>query len=218
MFTIDSDNNITSYDTDAAAQAANNETAQAFSSQKELAKITANWPTSRLVEVWNSFAGTPGPFEKLKEVKKFTDRKTAVQRIWNVIHILSGDPAKDIAAMQEYVAAKKTAQGAPETATATKDASPKKGAPKAAKGAKKTAKKAKPAAEPKAPREGTAKATVIAMLQRKGGATLDEIMKITGWQKHTVRGFISILGSKGGMKINSSRRESDKARVYEVAR
>jgi uncharacterized membrane protein len=167
------------------------------------------------VEVWNSFAGTPGPFEKLKEVKKFTDRKTAVQRIWNVIHILSGDPAKDLAALQAYADAKKAAQGAPEAVTATKDASPKKGAPKAKKGAKKT-KAAKPAGEPKAPREGTAKAQVIAMMQRKGGATLEEIMKITAWQKHTVRGFISILGSKGGMKIDSSRRESDKARVYEA--
>jgi len=37
----------------------------------------------------------------------------------------------------------------------------------------------------------------------------------TGWQKHTVRGFISILGSKGGMKVTSTRRE-DGARVYEA--
>jgi transcription initiation factor IIE alpha subunit len=66
------------------------------------------------------------------------------------------------------------------------------------------------------PREGTHKAEVIAMMQRKGGATLEEIAKATGWQKHTVRRFISILGSKGGMKIASSRRESDGARMYEA--
>jgi predicted transcriptional regulator len=59
---------------------------------------------------------------------------------------------------------------------------------------------------------------VIAMMQRKGGATLAEIVDATGWQKHTVRGFISILDSKGGMKITSTRRESDKARVYAAAR
>ena len=41
-------------------------------------------------------------------------------------------------------------------------------------------------------------------------------METTGWQKHTVRGFISILGSKGGMKVTSARRESDGARVYEA--
>ena len=45
------------------------------------------------------------------------------------------------------------------------------------------------------------------MLQRKGGATLEEIAKATGWQKHTLRGFISILGSKGGMRVTSMRRE-----------
>jgi hypothetical protein len=58
---------------------------------------------------------------------------------------------------------------------------------------------------------GTHKAQVIAMIQRKGGATLAEIVKA----KHTVRGFISILGSKGGMKVTSTRRESAGARIYE---
>jgi len=93
------------------------------------------------------------------------------------------------------------------------------GKSKAAKSAKATP-KAKAAKGKKAaagtPREGTHKAQVIAMLQRKGGATLEAIMEATGWQKHTVRGFISILGSKGGMKIASTRRESDGARVYEA--
>ena len=97
--------------------------------------------------------------------------------------------------------------------------SPKKDAAKA----KKAAKEPKPAkaAKVKPPKEatdrtaraGTMKATVIAMLQRKDGATLEEIQKLTGWQKHTVRGFVSILGSKGGMKIESSKRD-DGARVY----
>jgi Protein of unknown function (DUF3489) len=52
------------------------------------------------------------------------------------------------------------------------------------------------------------------MLQRECGATLEGIVKTTGWQKHTVRGFISILGSKGGMKVTSTR--DDDARVYET--
>ena len=200
MFTIDTDNSITYHDTDAAAQAAVNEGVQAFSSQKELAKITADWPTSRLIEVWNDLAGVP-PFQTLKPVKKFTDRKTAANRIWSAIQVLAGAPARS------QTDAPQAAQGAPEAPAATTEASPKKGAPKAQKGVK----RAKPA------RAGTAKATVIAMMQRKGGATLDEIMKITRWQKHTVRGFVSILGSKGGMKIASSKRE-DGVRVYEAAK
>ena len=42
------------------------------------------------------------------------------------------------------------------------------------------------------------------MMKRANGATLPEIMKATDLQWHTVRGFASILGSKGGEKIESS--------------
>jgi len=41
-------------------------------------------------------------------------------------------------------------------------------------------------------------------------------MEKTGWQPHTVRGFMSTLHAKGGPEVVSSRRESDKARVYEA--
>jgi hypothetical protein len=34
------------------------------------------------------------------------------------------------------------------------------------------------------------------MMKRVNGATLPEIMKATSWQPHTIRGFVSILGSK----------------------
>ena len=79
----------------------------------------------------------------------------------------------------------------------------------------KAAKSAKAAGEPEAPREGTAKANVLAMIQRKGGATLDEIGKATGWQKHTIRGFMSVVPKKAGLTVTSTRRE-DGARVYEA--
>jgi hypothetical protein len=49
------------------------------------------------------------------------------------------------------------------------------------------------------------KAEVIGMMKRAKGATLAEIMATTGWQAHTVRGFVSILGCKGGEKIESSK-------------
>jgi len=55
------------------------------------------------------------------------------------------------------------------------------------------------------PQRTNKKAEVIAMMRRAKGATLDEIMKVTSWQRHTVRGFVSILGSKGGQKIESSK-------------
>ena len=79
------------------------------------------------------------------------------------------------------------------------------------KGARKEEKKAKPAkkagrakkpTKPKADRANK-KAEVIAMMKRAKGATLPEIMKATGWQPHTVRGFVSILGNKGGENRSS---------------
>ena len=54
---------------------------QSFASETVLAKLSAEWPGSRLADVWNSFAGV-APFTELKPVKKFTRRKAAVARIW----------------------------------------------------------------------------------------------------------------------------------------
>lgn len=36
------------------------------------------------------------------------------------------------------------------------------------------------------------KATVLAMVQSPSGATLEELMGATGWQAHSVRGFLSV--------------------------
>jgi hypothetical protein len=61
------------------------------------------------------------------------------------------------------------------------------------------------------------KAEVIAMMKRKKGATLAEIMAATKWQAHTVRGFVSILGSKGGERIESSK-NAEGERVDKIAK
>ena len=80
--------------------------------------------------------------------------------------------------------------------------------------ATKAPKAAKVAKEPKA--TGTTKKDqVLALISGKNGATLDEIMTATGWQKHTVRGFIAILGKKG-TKIESFKSEAG-ARTYKAA-
>ena len=52
-------------------------------------------------------------------------------------------------------------------------------------------------------------------MKRGKGARLAEIMKATGWQAHTVRGFVSILGSNGGEKIESSKSANDE-RTYKI--
>src|ERR1700730_5718344 len=80
-FVIDSENNITFYaDRNQAPEA---EGSEKFKSTDELQQLAEGWPASRLVEIWN---GIPG----FSPVKKFTDRKTAVARIWKAIQSLSG--------------------------------------------------------------------------------------------------------------------------------
>ncbi len=194
-FTIDSDQNIIAYSTPEAAQDAQALGARAFTNQKELAKLSADWPISRLVETWNSFAGV-APFDELKPVKKFTDRKTAVTRIWQAIQKLA-------------TGADGGAQGAPEVATASKEATGKKNAPKAKKGAK--AAKSKPEA-----RQGSKKAAVLALLRRDKGATNAEIQQATDWQNHSIRGFISgQLTKKMGLTVESAKNDAGE-RVYRI--
>ncbi len=195
-FTIDNENNITAYGRGEQMPAFDDfagDGLKQFTSEKELERVVlaSERPGERLIEIWNSLAGV-APFDDLKPVRKFTDRKTAIARIWKAIQKLA--PATTEAAKKEQRSSK----------------------PKPAAKKEKVARQPKPAAEAKAPREGTAKAKVIGMLQRKGGATLQEIMETTGWQPHTVRGFISTLGKKTGLVINRTRRESDQARVYEA--
>jgi hypothetical protein len=87
-FTIDSENNIAAH----AAIPTNLDNLQVFATEKELAKLAAEWPGSRLVDLWNSFAGM-APFNELEPVKKFTSRNAAVARIWAAVQRLSPDGA-----------------------------------------------------------------------------------------------------------------------------
>jgi hypothetical protein len=87
---------------------------------------------------------------------------------------------------------------------------------KKAKAPKKAGRTKKPTAKPKADRANK-KAEVIEMMKRAKGATLPEIMKATGWQPHTVRGFVGILGSKGGEKIESSKNAAGE-RTYRIGK
>ena len=66
-------------------------------------------------------------------------------------------------------------------------------------------------------RTGTKQALVVEMLRRPEGATVDQIMEATGWQRHTVRGaFAGALKKKLGLAIASEKVEG-RGRVYRVA-
>ena len=70
---------------------------------------------------------------------------------------------------------------------------------------------------PRKARTGTKLALMIEMLRRPEGATVDQIMDATGWQRHSVRGaFAGALKKKLGLTVNSEKVE-DRGRVYRVA-
>jgi Protein of unknown function (DUF3489) len=110
---------------------------------------------------------------------------------------------------------------APEPVVATKTAGRKKSTPKGAKtgkGAKsgKSAQKVgKAKRETESPRAGSKTATILDLIGRAKGATLAEMMAATGWQAHSVRGFLSTAGKKHHVKIESEKKEGG-TRVYRI--
>jgi hypothetical protein len=118
------------------------------SSESELGRLAAQWPAKRLVEIWNKLPN-------VNAVTRFTDRRTAVRRIWAKVQEL--EP-----------------QQLPTPALATK-------------------------AE-----------RIVALLKGPFGASLRAIMELTGWQPHSVRGFISAqLSKRMGLKIRSFKRDGE---------
>jgi hypothetical protein len=206
-FTITDDNNITALASASEAAQTGDKAALMFDSRAQLGRMAAEWPMSRLVEIYNSIPGNG-------EVKRFANRNKAVARIWDAIQPLGRSlAATDVG----------TEGARHEKATEPANAAATRKPPKPAVAAKpnKAAKTAKPrnakAARQSAPeiRGSSKKAAVIALMRRPEGVTLAEIMAATGWQAHTVRGMISILASKAGVKVESSKNASGE-RTYRV--
>jgi hypothetical protein len=87
----------------------------------------------------------------------------------------------------------------------------------------KAGKKAGPAKKaPKTPtkadgaRDGSKAAKILDLLRRKNGTILKELMKATGWQAHSVRGFLSgTIRKKMGLTVVSTKRD-DGERNYSI--
>ena len=81
---------------------------------------------------------------------------------------------------------------------------------------KKRAQGPKTAKSGKTARDGSKTAKVLDLLKRPSGATLHELMKATGWQAQSVRGFFSgTVSKKMGLAVTSSKAE-DGERSYSV--
>jgi hypothetical protein len=209
IFTIENEtNNITIHATVQEAEAVPN--AERFRNEAGLAKMAANWPASRLVEIWNGLPGeTP--------VKKFKDRATAVSRIWKAIQSLG----QAVPAVEEPVPVSEPTANSKEVAVST-DVAPHapdvaSSEPAATKKATRAKKAPAAATNPGAPREGSKASQVIAMLKREGGTTLEEIMTAMGWLKHTTRAMLSAGGSitKNHGLVVTSEKVGDK-RTYSI--
>jgi len=146
-----------------------------FATERQFARLTATWPMARLVDIWNCLAG-------VKRVRKFTDRKSAVRRIWKAIQRLevgsdrTGAIGSGLHHGSESQAPNKSVARGSGTSTTKAD-------------------------------------QVIALLKRPAGATGKSIMAVTGWQAHSVRGFISgQLRKRMGLEVQSLERNGH--RVY----
>lgn len=75
----------------------------------------------------------------------------------------------------------------------------------------------KPAAEPA--RATTKQSQLIALLQSPTGGTIDQMIALTGWQRHTVRGTISgVLRKRLGLNVLCATSTGDATRVYRIVK
>ncbi len=181
-FIIDGENHVRVIGSD---EPRSEDAADAFTTKQELERLAGGWPGARLVKIWNRIPG-------VKPAKRFTNRKTGIDRIWKAIQPLGPEVANTDTPVRGV-----------QPSTKPNRAHRRRGNKRAVQELQKA-------------RAGSKKAEILELLQRPSGVTLRELMAATGWQAHSVRGFISAgVGKRMGLKVASARQE-DGQRVYRV--
>jgi hypothetical protein len=72
-------------------------------------------------------------------------------------------------------------------------------------------------AKPENVNSGSKQSRVLAMLQSPTGATIAAVMKATGWQPHSVRGFLAGVVRKR-LKLELGSTKVDGNRVYQITK
>jgi Protein of unknown function (DUF3489) len=223
VFAINAENNITAHSSRKAARETGSDV---FSTEEQFADLIGP-DSKRLVEIWNSLPG-------VRPVTKFTNRKVATERIWKAIQNLGPDAratrADEPEAAEERVEqTEPAALGEAERGATPADAEsqPEAGvrapgpdvAPALAEPTKKATRAKKTPGAPRSAngaREGSKTAMVLDLMKQEGGVTSKELMAATGWQPHSVRGFISgTLGKKMGLTVVSAKVENGE-RSYSI--
>ena len=62
---------------------------------------------------------------------------------------------------------------------------------------------------------GSKQSRVVAMLRSPDGATIAAMMKATGWQQHSVRGFLAGFVRKK-LNLNLNSKKIDGSRIYSI--
>jgi hypothetical protein len=71
--------------------------------------------------------------------------------------------------------------------------------------------------KPSQPADSSKQSRLITMLRSEPGATIDQMVKLTGWQPHTVRATISsALRKRLGLNIAASASSEGRSRVYRI--
>jgi hypothetical protein len=81
--------------------------------------------------------------------------------------------------------------------------------------ATKTATQSQNERKPEQGKSGSKQSHVIAMLRSPVGATIDAMMKATGWQQHSVRGFLAgVVRKRLNLKLSSEKVNGN--RIYKI--